>query len=329
MSHSPPEPPTLHVGGIGAPGTEHLEDEDKLQEFFSQFGTVLAVTLRYRRKDGKVSWALVAFGSDDSLAKAIEAYDSEAGKSALSMKGADKLVVRKVDAAQAAKSTGAMKELLVANVQKWRTAQQSAKKATKVVSAVSAFRKGGGGAALTPPPGMTKMQELAWLKKQKAAGAPGAAKPTGGGAEPPPGMTKMQELAWRKKQNRSADSAPAATPGFEVHVGGIGAPGTEHLEDEAVLEEMFAQFGAIVAVTLRRRRKAGKVSWALVAFEAADAVGKAIAAFATEEGRAALSAEGLVVKAVSAEQAAKSKGAMKGVQETVRRAPPLLSPVPA
>ena len=110
------------------------------------------MTLRHRRKDGKVSWALVAFGSDDSLAKAIEAYDSEAGKSALSMKGADKLVVRKVDAAQAAKSTGAMKELLVANVQKWRKAQAEAstKRAATVMSATSAFKKSIKSSATTP-----------------------------------------------------------------------------------------------------------------------------------------------------------------------------------
>ena len=139
-------------------------------------------------------------------------------------------------------------------------------------------------------------------------------------ALPPPDDTPPQSPAGRAP-------GPSAAP-EELHVGGIGSPGTEHLEDEAQLEQLFAQFGPIVAVTLRRRRKAGKVSWALVAFETADAVDKTIAAFATEESRAALGAAGLVVRKVDAEQAAKSKGAMKGVQETVR-VPPLLSPVPA
>ena len=139
-------------------------------------------------------------------------------------------------------------------------------------------------------------------------------------ALPPPDDTPPQSPA-------GGAPGPSEDPPT-LHVGGIGSPGTEHLEDEAALEQLFGQFGAIVAVTLRRRRKAGKVSWALVAFETADAVDKTIAAFATEEGRAALGAAGLVVRKVDAEQAAKSKGAMKGVQETVR-VPPLLSPVPA
>ena len=142
-------------------------------------------------------------------------------------------------------------------------------------------------------------------------------------ALPPPDDTPPQSPAGGAPGPSAAPEEPPT-----LHVGGIGSPGTEHLEDEAALEQLFGQFGAIVAVTLRRRRKAGKVSWALVAFETADAVDKAIEAFATEESRAALGAAGLVVRKVDAEQAAKSKGAMKGVQETVR-VPPLLPPVPA
>ena len=52
-------PTCLHIGGVqGA-----IEDEAKLVDIFSRFGTVLAVTLRIRREGKKVSWALVSFSS--------------------------------------------------------------------------------------------------------------------------------------------------------------------------------------------------------------------------------------------------------------------------
>ena len=108
--------------------------------------------------------------------------------------------------------------------------------------------------------------------------------------------------------------------GYEVHVGGIKG----RLEDETVLEELFSQFGAVVSVTLRRRRNAGKLSWALLAFESANAIDRAIEAFETAESREALGAAGLVVRAVDVAKAAASTGAMKGVQERKARkqAPP-------
>ena len=77
-------------------------------------------------------------------------------------------------------------------------------------------------------------------------------------------------------------------------------------------------------MTLRRadssRRKQGKVSWALVAFESADAVTAALEAFKTDEGRAALGhgLRKLVVRRVDVEQAAKSKGAMHKIEDTVQ-----------
>ena len=108
--------------------------------------------------------------------------------------------------------------------------------------------------------------------------------------------------------------------GYEVHVGGIKG----RLEDEAVLEELFSQFGAVTSVTLRRRRNAGKLSWALIAFESANPIDRAMEAFETAESREALGAAGLVVRAVDAAKAAASTGAMKGVQERKARkqAPP-------
>ena len=99
-----------------------------------------------------------------------------------------------------------------------------------------------------------------------------------------------------------------------LHVGGVEGP----VEDEAVLEELFRKFGTVAAVTLRRRREGKKVSWALITFAAAESVGKAIDGLSTLAGRSALGAEGLVVRAVDMDQAAKSTGAMKGVMKSVR-----------
>ena len=52
-------PTCLHVGAIQG----SIEDEVRLSEIFSRFGTVLAVTLRIRREGKKVSWALISFSN--------------------------------------------------------------------------------------------------------------------------------------------------------------------------------------------------------------------------------------------------------------------------
>jgi hypothetical protein len=97
----------VHVGGLAGP-TE-LEDEGALAALFGRFGTVLAVTLRVRREvqDGKqtVSWALVSFSCAD------EAQAAVAGAAELAAQHTS-LVVRMVDAAQLAHSTGAMREVM-------------------------------------------------------------------------------------------------------------------------------------------------------------------------------------------------------------------------
>ena len=62
-----------------------------------------------------------------------------------------------------------------------------------------------------PPAGMTRVQQLAWKRKQKlqmeAAASPSAQPPNGAAAstgltssEPPAGLSKMQELAWKRQQ---------------------------------------------------------------------------------------------------------------------------------
>jgi hypothetical protein len=100
---APPTLFTLHVNGIqGA-----LENEARLEELFAQFGTVESVTLRRRRpdthhmdgsKDGKLSWALITFSTQAGLVLAIaDPVLQEMG-----------LTVRRMDAALASKSGGAM-----------------------------------------------------------------------------------------------------------------------------------------------------------------------------------------------------------------------------
>lgn len=64
----------IHVGGLN---TKDAEDEQKLCDKFSKFGTVLAVTLRRRRMtqpngSQKVSWALIAFANADAAMKAVQ-----------------------------------------------------------------------------------------------------------------------------------------------------------------------------------------------------------------------------------------------------------------
>ena len=94
-------------------------------------------------------------------------------------------------------------------------------------------------------------------------------------------------------------------------------------EDEEALKQLFSQFGSVTTVTLRRRREAGKVSWALVTFAKSDAAKTAVAAFADHEKLAklvdkdALLAE-LLVRPVDKDQVAKSRGGMTGAMDSVR-----------
>ena len=99
-------PTCVHVGGLE--GT--LEEEDALTEVFSQFGTLLAVTVRIRREGKKVSWALVSYGS------AQEADRCLAGTAALTSKYPG-IVARRVDEEQALQSKGAMGQVMSRHIQ--------------------------------------------------------------------------------------------------------------------------------------------------------------------------------------------------------------------
>jgi hypothetical protein len=92
---------TIHVGEVEG----YLEDEGRLKELFGAYGTVDAVTLRIKRKGGKVSWALIHFKSAACVKKAIAA--------AAKLKKKEGIVVRPVDNDKAKSSTGAMARVLI------------------------------------------------------------------------------------------------------------------------------------------------------------------------------------------------------------------------
>jgi hypothetical protein len=63
---------TVFVGGLeNKSESDKIEDQEKLEEIFSEFGVVLAVTLRERREDGRVSWALVTYAKPEQAQMAI------------------------------------------------------------------------------------------------------------------------------------------------------------------------------------------------------------------------------------------------------------------
>jgi hypothetical protein len=72
---------------------------------FSQFGTLLAVTVRIRREGKKVSWALVSYRSAEEADKCL------AGTAALTPKYPG-IVARHVDEEQALQSKGAMGQVI-------------------------------------------------------------------------------------------------------------------------------------------------------------------------------------------------------------------------
>ena len=99
-------PTCVHVGGLE--GT--LEEEDALAEVFSQFGDLLAVTVRIRREGKKVSWALVSYSSKEGADKCL------AGTPALSTKYPG-IVARHVDEDMALHSKGQMSQVMSRHIQ--------------------------------------------------------------------------------------------------------------------------------------------------------------------------------------------------------------------
>ena len=122
------------------------------------------------------------------------------------------------------------------------------------------------------------------------------------------GRNSRDDLNARLSQLEAAAAGKAGSTGASgtLHVGGIQG----EIEDEAKLEELFGQFGAVESVTLRRRREGKKVSWALVSYREAESVARAL------QAHDALSkSHDLVVRMVDTEQARGSTGAMSQVMQ--------------
>jgi hypothetical protein len=113
-------PKTLHVGGI----IGEIEDEVKLEELFAKYGAVEAVTLRRRRRTGKLSWALVEYARSEGAAHAL------ADKAAHSKLG---LVVRMMDEVQASRSTGRMRDVRQAHNERRNYDKEQAAKANAML----------------------------------------------------------------------------------------------------------------------------------------------------------------------------------------------------
>jgi hypothetical protein len=93
--------PGVSIVVTGIPNDHPLEAEAGLTKRFSRYGSVLAVTIRtFRKKEGRLSWALLSFVSKQAADLAIKQAPSEMG--------VPSLVVSYVDADQALASTGAM-----------------------------------------------------------------------------------------------------------------------------------------------------------------------------------------------------------------------------
>ena len=95
-----------------------------------------------------------------------------------------------------------------------------------------------------------------------------------------------------------------------LHIGGLEA---EALEDEAKLAERLGAFGTVLAATLRKRREAGKESWALVTYAEAAESERALA------GAAELGVESAQVRRMDTQQALGSDGSMDEVIREQRR----------
>eukprot|EP01043_Picozoa_sp_COSAG02_P029072 COSAG02_NODE_1794_length_10913_cov_4.900592_2_plen_456_part_00 len=114
------DPKILHVGGING----EIEDEVKLEELFTKYGAVEAVTLRRRGHTGKLSWALVEYAGSEGPARAL------ADKAAHSKLG---LVVRMLDEAQVSRSTGIMRDVRQAHNERRNYDKEQAAKANAML----------------------------------------------------------------------------------------------------------------------------------------------------------------------------------------------------
>ena len=128
------------------------------------------------------------------------------------------------------------------------------------------------------------------------------------------GAADQRAAAYTELTALAHGDASDATTGLAtatLHIGGLEG---EALEDEAKLAGRLGAFGTVLAVTLRKRREAGKVSWALVTYAEAAESERALAGAAAELG-----AESVVVRRLDTQQALGRSGAAGDAMHEQRR----------
>lgn len=112
---------TVHVSGLQAISTaDNIEDEQRLATAFGHFGRVIAATLRYRRNDDGVSWALVTFETAEAARKAVSSQDSRL----VQQLSKQRIWLTMLDIGKAMASEGSMREVAATHADKVRSYQK-------------------------------------------------------------------------------------------------------------------------------------------------------------------------------------------------------------
>jgi hypothetical protein len=146
----------------------------------------------------------------------------------------------------------------------------------------------------------------------------------------PPGLSKLQQKSWEKKQIKlrrqvaEMSAEEDAPEGTQIHVRGVGVHGWDgtpngegEFESEDALGKIFSAFGVFVQATVRHRIDAGtgeNTSWALVTMGDTAAADRALGAPVVMAG-----SHPLMLTAFSRKQANASTGQMGAVQASDRK----------
>ena len=309
----------LHVRGIGVDGWDgtpdgkgDYESEAALKALFRPFGDCQQATIRHRITDGaNTSWALVTL-SDASTVDRILKSHAEAPLFA----GKTKLVLTRFSPTQAKQSTGGMNNVMLAGFPSPPTgAPKVAKQPMERVSPLTVVDaraheglRAGAASVLSPkritfpaPPSTTPERRL----DRAEGGQQTVVKPPPASRINPAARGQPQRAASDTTQAKQVHDVPqskthAVRTKNTLHVGGI-------IQSEAKLEELFAKYGMVLAATVRRKRKPGEVSWALVEYDRPEGAARALA------HTAELSKLGLVVRMMDEKQISRSTGMMQDV----------------
>ena len=287
----------LHVRGIGVDGwdgtpdgTGDYESEAALKTLFQPFGDCQQATIRHRISDGaNTSWALVTMSDASTVDRILKSHAEEpifAGKT--------KLVLTRFSPTQAKLSTGGLNNVMLAGFPSPPSGTPKVKsQPVKQVSPLPVVDaraheglRAGAASVLSPkritfpaPPSTTPDPIERRLDRAKE-GQQTVVKP------PPASRLDPQRTASETKNT--------------LHVGGI-------IQSEEKLEELFAKYGMVLAATVRRKRKPGEVSWALVEYDRPEGAARALA------DAAELRKVGLVVRMMDEKQVSRSTGMMQDV----------------